>query len=92
MSKYDLMRATLTVLEVAENERMAQTNKERQEAFRARRAMLEGATEVRGIFLPPELHAALKAYAKKLSATGGRKSELDGNSLRKKPAGDPHEA
>jgi hypothetical protein len=43
----------------------AQSNKERQEALRARRAML-GMTEVRGIYLPPELHAALKAHAKKL--------------------------
>lgn len=34
----------------------------------ARRAMLEGATEVRGIFLPPELHQALKEAAKKLAA------------------------
>ena len=46
----------------------AQSTKERQEAFRARRAMLEGATEVRGIFLPPELHQALKEAAKKLAA------------------------
>lgn len=80
MSKYDLLRATLTVLEVAENERVAavakaalnelppmpQSTKERQEALRARRAML-GMTEVRGIYLPPEMHAELKAYAKKLA-------------------------
>lgn len=46
----------------------AKTTAERQEAFRARRAMLEGATEVRGIFLPPELHQALKEAAKKLAA------------------------
>jgi hypothetical protein len=46
---------------------MALTNKERQEAYRARRAMLEGAQEVRGIYLRPELHAELKAYARKLS-------------------------
>lgn len=45
---------------------MPQSNKDRQEALRARRAML-GMTEVRGIYLPPELHAALKAYAEKLS-------------------------
>lgn len=49
-----------------QNAGMAQTNKEKQEAFRARQAML-GATEVRGIFLPPELHAELKAYAKTLA-------------------------
>lgn len=44
---------------------MAQSTKERQEALRARRAML-GMTEVRGIYLPPELHTELKAHAKKL--------------------------
>lgn len=44
----------------------AQTTKERQEALRARRLML-GMTEVRGVYLPPELHAELKAYAKKLA-------------------------
>jgi hypothetical protein len=43
----------------------AQTTKERQEALRARRAML-GMTEVRGIYLPPEMHAELKAHAAKL--------------------------
>jgi hypothetical protein len=41
----------------------AQTTRERQEALRARRAML-GQTEVRGIYLPPELHADLKALAR----------------------------
>lgn len=46
---------------------MAMTNKERQEAYRARKAM-EGATEVRGIYLPLELHQALKDYARKLAA------------------------
>lgn len=34
MSKYDLIRATLTVLEVAENERMAKTTAERQAEFK----------------------------------------------------------
>lgn len=42
-----------------------QSTKERQESLRARRAML-GTTEVRGIYLPPEMHAALKEYARKL--------------------------
>lgn len=42
---------------------MAQTSKERQEALRARRAML-GYTEVRGVYLPPELHAELKSLAR----------------------------
>jgi hypothetical protein len=45
---------------------MPQSTKERQEALRARRLML-GQTEVRGIYLPPELHPELKAYAKKLA-------------------------
>lgn len=63
---------------------MPQTTKERQEALRARRAML-GMTEVRGIYLPPELHAALKAHAKKLqkqaqkNPTSGRPEGLDAN-------------
>jgi hypothetical protein len=67
VSKYDLIRATIDVLEVAENERMAKTNKERQDDYRARQALLNGAKEVRGIYLPEELHAELKAYAKKLA-------------------------
>jgi hypothetical protein len=50
-----------------QNRAMPQSSKEKQEAFRARQAML-GHTEVRGIFLPPELHAALKEYAKRLVA------------------------
>jgi hypothetical protein len=44
----------------------AQTTRERQEALRARRAML-GYTEVRGIYLPPELHADLKALARAMT-------------------------
>jgi hypothetical protein len=43
----------------------AQSTKERQEALRARRAML-GQTEVRGIYLHPDDHAAVKRYAKRL--------------------------
>jgi hypothetical protein len=43
----------------------AQTTSERQEALRARRAML-GQTEVRGIYLHPDDHAAVKRYAKRL--------------------------
>lgn len=42
------------------------SNRERQEALRARRLML-GMTEVRGIYLHPDQHAELKAYAKKLA-------------------------
>lgn len=41
------------------------SNQERQEALRARRAML-GQTEVRGIYLHPDDHAAVKRYAKRL--------------------------
>lgn len=44
---------------------MPLTSREKQEAFRARNAML-GLTEVRGIFLPPDKHAELKALATKL--------------------------
>jgi hypothetical protein len=44
---------------------MPQTPAERQADRRARMLLL-GMTEVRGIFLPFELHAALKAHAKKL--------------------------
>lgn len=40
----------------------AQSTKERQEALRARNAML-GLTEVRGIYLPPSLHPELKRIA-----------------------------
>jgi glycine/D-amino acid oxidase-like deaminating enzyme len=52
----------------------AQSNKERQEALRARRLML-GMTEVRGIYLHPDQHAELKAYARKLA----KKAEKRGN-------------
>lgn len=43
----------------------AQTTTERQRAYRARQkaALL---SEVRGIFLPQSMHAALKAHARKL--------------------------
>jgi hypothetical protein len=46
---------------------MPQSNKEKQEAFRARQAML-GLTEVRGIYLPPELHQKLKDEARRMLA------------------------
>jgi hypothetical protein len=45
----------------------AQTTRERQEALRARRAML-GMTEVRGVYLHPADHARLKRFAKRLQA------------------------
>ena len=51
---------------------MALSNKEKQEAYRARRAE-QGLQEVRGIFLPPELHAELKAHAAKLAKRHSRK-------------------
>jgi hypothetical protein len=41
------------------------SNRERQEALRARRAML-GQTEVRGIYLHPDDHAKVKRYAERL--------------------------
>lgn len=56
--------------------RMAQSSKEKQEAFRARQAML-GHTEVRGIYLPPELHAELKEEARKLLARHSRKKPAE---------------
>jgi hypothetical protein len=65
--------------ETRQNRPMAQSNKERQEALRARRLML-GMTEVRGIYLHPDQHAELKAYAKKLA----KRREADS---RKSPAG-----
>jgi hypothetical protein len=43
----------------------AQTTAQRQADLRARRAML-GLTEVRGIYLPKELHAELRRLAAKL--------------------------
>lgn len=49
-----------------QNPPMPQTPAERQEARRKRLLIGEGRTEVRGIFLPPALHAALKAEARKL--------------------------
>lgn len=53
----------------------AQTVRERQEALRARREML-GMTEVRGIYLPPMLHAELKAHARKLAKKAKPLEEL----------------
>lgn len=54
-----------------DNRPMPQTSKEKQEAFRARQAML-GHTEVRGIYLPPDLHPKLKELAQKLLAEAQR--------------------
>ena len=51
--------------EPVDNASMPLSSKEKQEAYRAKREML-GLTEVRGIFLPPALHAAIKAMAAKL--------------------------
>lgn len=44
-------------------EAAAQTAAQRQEALRARRLML-GMTEVRGVYLPPDLHADIKSLAR----------------------------
>lgn len=49
-----------------QNAAMPLTSKEKQDAFRARKAQ-EGLQEVRGIFLPPPLHPELKKLAEKLS-------------------------
>ena len=43
----------------------AKTTGERQESLRMRRALL-GLAEVRGVYLPPSLHAELKAHAAKM--------------------------
>lgn len=50
-----------------QNIAMAQTPAERQEARRAR-LLMEGRTEVRGIFAPPALHEQIKKDAKALIA------------------------
>lgn len=55
-------------------EMTAQTPAERQESRRARQAML-GLTEVRGIYLPPQLHAKLKEIARELLKTASTKSK-----------------
>lgn len=44
-----------------------QTNKEKQQDYRARMAML-GMKEVRGVYLPESLHAAVKRHALELLA------------------------
>lgn len=44
---------------------MAQSNKEKQQLLRERRASA-GLTEVRNIYASPELHEKIKAYAKKI--------------------------
>jgi hypothetical protein len=55
----------------------AQTVAQRQADLRARRAML-GLTEVRGIYLPPELHKELRALAKKLAHSESHFSQRTG--------------
>ena len=49
------------------DETTPKTTAHRQEALRARRA-LQGLFEVRGIYLPPSQHAAIKTLAKALPA------------------------
>lgn len=48
---------------------LAKTTVQRTRSFRARHAEA-GRSEVRGIFLAPELHAKVKAYARKLRQKG----------------------
>jgi hypothetical protein len=55
----------------------AQTTRERQEALRARRAML-GLAEVRGIYLPPAMHADLKRLAEALQRRASRNLQRQG--------------
>lgn len=59
-------------------EGMPQSNKERQQAFRARKIILEGVTEVRGIFLPEAQHAALKKLAAELAQKTASRGKSDG--------------
>lgn len=60
-----LFRGGKCTCDEADNPPMPQTSKEKQKAFRARQAML-GHTEVRGIYAPPSLHAAIKEAARKI--------------------------
>jgi hypothetical protein len=64
-SSLDDTMANYPHCDCGENPPMAQTSKEKQEAFRARQAML-GLKEVRGIYLPESLHPALKEYAQQM--------------------------
>lgn len=57
---------------------IAQTNAQRQEALRAKRAML-GMTEVRGIYLPPEMHQRLKEEADRLLKATNRAAASKGS-------------
>lgn len=57
----------------------AQTPAERQEARRAR-LLMEGLTEVRGIYLPPDLHAELKKLAAELAQKTASRGKIGGKS------------
>lgn len=46
----------------------AKTNKERQQAYRDKKRLVQGLTEVRGIYAAKSQHAAIKAAAKELLA------------------------
>jgi hypothetical protein len=61
---------------------MRLSNKEKQAEFRRRQAE-QGLQEVRGVFLPADLHADLKAHAAKLLAKHQRVT------ARKNPAKSP---
>lgn len=51
------------------------SNKEKQANFRARRAMLDGAKEVRGIYLPEALHKPLKELAAKMAEKAAKEAQ-----------------
>ena len=55
----------------------AQTTAQRQAALRARQAIL-GLSEVRGIYLPPSQHAALKSAARQMLRKAS-KSRIEGS-------------
>lgn len=61
-----------------EAERLRQLNAERQRRFRERKATEENATEVRGIFLHPDDHAALKDHAGLLARRRARAARKAG--------------
>jgi hypothetical protein len=76
-------------------EAMPLSSKEKQQDYRARMRLL-GMQEVRGIFLPPAMHAALKAYARKLaesvSANASIQSGVEAELMRKKSGSKPRQS
>ncbi len=57
-----------------------QTSKEKQQDYRARMTLL-GMKEVRGIYLPPELHAKLKQIARKQQVSTAREVQPEEGGL-----------